>query len=71
MLGLHRIETGCNVSNLASRRSIEKTPGFQLEGILRGYALDENGAFEDEYRYAILRSDWEKLYDKNLVEVIP
>ena len=27
ILGLNRLETGCLVSNLASRRSIEKTPG--------------------------------------------
>ncbi len=63
LLGLHRIETGCNASNLASKRSIEKTPGFQFEGTLRGYAVGEDGGFEDEYRYAILRDDWERLYE--------
>ena len=62
LLGLNRIETGCFVSNRASRRSIEKTPGFRLEGVLREYGRNEQGVFEDEYRYAILRSEWQSLY---------
>jgi ribosomal-protein-serine acetyltransferase len=70
MLGLNRVETGCFVSNLASKRSIEKTAGFEFEGVLRQYGLNEHGEFEDEYRYAILRRDWLKLYDKAKVEVI-
>ena len=71
LLGLNRIETGCLVSNIASKRSIEKTPGFQLEGILREYARNAQGDFEDEYRYAILKRDWLRLYEKNKVEVLP
>ncbi|HKP85741.1 MAG TPA: GNAT family protein [Blastocatellia bacterium] len=70
ILGLNRVETGCYVSNLASKRSIEKTAGFQLEGVLREYGLNPQGEFEDEYRYAILRRDWLKLYDKSEVKVI-
>ena len=70
LLGLNRIETGCFVSNIASRRSIEKTSGFQFEGILREYGLNEQGEFEDERRYGILRKDWQGLYDKNLIEII-
>src|SRR6185503_9172744 len=70
ILGLNRVETGCFVSNLASRRSIEKTAGFQLDGVLREHGLNSQGEFEDEYRYAILRRDWLKLYDKSQVEVI-
>jgi ribosomal-protein-serine acetyltransferase len=70
MLGLNRVETGCFVSNLASKRSIEKTTGFQFEGVLREYGLNEQGEFEDEYRYAILRRDWLSLYDKSRIEVI-
>ncbi|WP_259404436.1 GNAT family N-acetyltransferase [Hymenobacter sp. HSC-4F20] len=31
LLGLNRVATGCRVSNLSSKRSIEKTQGFQLE----------------------------------------
>ena len=70
ILGLNRIETGCYVSNTASKRSIEKTTGFELEGVLREYGLNPQGEFEDEYRYAILYRDWLKLYDKSQVAVI-
>lgn len=70
ILGLNRIETGCFVSNAASQRSIEKTAGFEFEGILREYALNEQGEFEDERRYGIIRKDWQKLYNKTLIEVV-
>ena len=69
ILGLNRVETGCFVSNLSSKRSIEKTAGFQLEGIMRESGLNDHGAFEDEYLYAILRRDWERLYDPSQVTV--
>ncbi|WP_303310060.1 GNAT family N-acetyltransferase [Hymenobacter sp. BT730] len=71
ILGLHRVATGCRVSNFASKRSIEKTPGFQLEGVMRESGVNEQGEFEDEYLYAILRQDWERLYDKSQVQVLP
>jgi len=70
LLGLNRIETGCFVSNLSSKRSLEKTPGLVLEGTLRQYGRNLQGHFEDEYRYAILRSDWLRLYDPTEIEVI-
>ncbi len=70
LLGLNRVATGCLVSNAASKRSIEKTPGFQFEGISRESGLNEQGEFEHEYLYAILRSDWVTLYDKSQVKVI-
>ena len=70
ILRLNRIETGWLVSNAASKRSIEKTRGFELEGVLREYGVNPQGEFEDEYRYAILRRDWLKLYDKSHVELI-
>lgn len=69
MLGLNRIETGCFVSNVASKKSIEKTVGFEFEGTTRQSGLND-GKFEDEYRYAILRQDWAKHYDKNQIKVI-
>ncbi len=69
ILGLNRVETGCLVSNKSSRRSIEKTAGFTYEGTLRQFGRNERGEFEDEYRWALLRSDWERLYDKSLFEV--
>jgi ribosomal-protein-serine acetyltransferase len=70
VLGLNRIETGCFVSNTASRRSIEKTPGFVYEGTLRKFARNEQGEFEDEQRYSILREDWVKLYNPDEIEVL-
>lgn len=70
VLGLNRLETGCFASNTSSKRSIEKTAGFELEGVLREYGLNAAGRFEDEYRYSILKRDWLRLYDKTSVEVI-
>ncbi len=70
LLGLNRIETGCFVSNTASRRSIEKTPGFVYEGTLRKFQRNDAGEFEDELRYSILRTDWETLYDPHEIDVI-
>ena len=70
LLELNRIETGCFVSNDASRRSIEKAAGFRLEGVLREYGRNDQGLFEDEYRYAILKSDWRSLYGTIQVAVI-
>lgn len=70
LLGLNRVATGCLVSNQASKRSIEKTSGFQLEGISRESGLNEAGALEDEYLYSILHRDWVRLYDKRQIQVI-
>jgi ribosomal-protein-serine acetyltransferase len=71
LLGLNRIETGCFVRNEASRRSIEKTPGFVFEGTLRQFAWDSvTGRFEDELRYAILRETWERLYSPEDIVLI-
>ncbi len=70
ILGLNRVETGCFVSNVASKKSIKKTVGFQFEGTTRQSGLNDNGEFEDEYRYAILRQDWVEHYDKTQIEVI-
>lgn len=67
LLGLNRVATGCRVSNLSSKRSLEKTVGLQLEGVMRESGVNEQGEFEDEYLYAILRRDWAQLYDKTLV----
>ncbi len=70
LLGLNRLATGCLVSNLASKRSIEKTVGFQFEGVSRESGLNDQGELEDEYLYAILRRDWLKRYDRSQVKVI-
>jgi ribosomal-protein-serine acetyltransferase len=70
LLGLNRVATGCRVSNLSSKRSIEKTAGFQFEGVMRESGVNEAGEFEDELLYAILRRDWQQLYDPGRVRVI-
>ena len=70
LLELHRLATGCLVSNLASKRSIEKTPGFIFEGVSRESGINDQGEFEDEYLYAILRKDWLMLYDKTKIKII-
>ena len=71
ILNLNRVATGCLVSNTASKRSIEKTVGFTLEGTFRESGLNDEGKFEDEYMYAILRRDWQRLYGKTKIKVIP
>jgi RimJ/RimL family protein N-acetyltransferase len=62
VLGLNRIETGHFVSNRSSQRSIEKTPGFVFEGILREHGRNDDGEFEDVKYYGIIRRDWLELY---------
>ena len=71
LLGLNRIATGCRVSNTSSKRSLAKTVGLQLEGIMRESGVNEQGGFEDEYLYSILRRDWLRLYDTTAVAVVP
>ncbi|AUD07051.1 GNAT family N-acetyltransferase [Spirosoma pollinicola] len=70
LLNLNRVATGCLISNYSSKRSIEKTIGFQFEGISRESGINEQGEFEDEYIYSILHRDWLNLYDKSQVQVI-
>ena len=70
LLGLNRVETGCFVSNTASRKSIEKTAGFIFEGTSRQSGWNDLGQLEDEHHYAILKQDWQKLYDKARIEVL-
>ncbi len=70
ILGLNRVETGCFVSNLASKRSIEKTKGFRYEGTKRQSGLNDANELEDEHFYAILREDWLKIYDKSQIELV-
>ncbi len=70
LLGLNRVETGCLISNHSSKRSIEKTPGFVFEGIQRESGINDNGEFEDQYIYSILKRDWQKLYHDTKVTLI-
>lgn len=70
MLHLHRVETGCLRSNESSRRSIEKTKGFEFEGVLRDYNRTASGEFEDDLRWSILEDDYRRLYDRTAIEVV-
>ncbi|MEQ3655128.1 MAG: GNAT family N-acetyltransferase [Dokdonia sp.] len=54
-LGLHRIEAGCAVENVASRRVLEKV-GMQKEGQKR-QVLPLKSGWADAYLYAILATD--------------
>jgi ribosomal-protein-serine acetyltransferase len=57
------------ISNESSKRSIEKTAGFQFEGITRESGINEEDEFEDEYIYAILKRDWRTLYDTSQIQI--
>jgi len=70
LLNLKRIETGCNPANEASKRSIEKTPGFEFIGVFPSEHPNEKGEIEEENRYAIKRADWKRLYADVKVEVL-
>ena len=55
-LGLHRVEAGCAVDHIASRRVMEKS-GMQLEGRSRKI-LPIRGQWVDAFKYAILDTDY-------------
>jgi len=55
-LGLHRIYTGINENNLASRRIFEKN-GCRLIGIEHD-SYYRNNRWENEAKYEILESNW-------------
>ena len=59
-LQLHRIEAGCAVENTASKRVLEKL-GMVQEGLFRAN-LSIRGEWIDNYEFAILDTDFEKLY---------
>lgn len=59
-LNLHRIEAGCAVENMASKKVIEKA-GFIQEGLFRGN-LPIRGKWVDNYEFAMLDADFERLY---------
>lgn len=58
-LNLHRIEAGCAIENTGSIRVLEKT-GFTREAHTR-QLLPIRGQWHDNYGYAILEEDWEKI----------
>lgn len=55
-LGLHRIEAGCAVENIASGKVLEKA-GMRKEGMERK-KLPIKGEWKDNYFYAILDEDF-------------
>lgn len=59
-LQLHRIEAGCAVENIASKKVIEKA-GFVQEGLFRDN-LPIRGKWVDNYEFAMLDTDFERLY---------
>jgi len=70
LLGLNRVATGHTVSNVASQRSQAKTLGLVYEGRRRGSGRSAQGELEDELLYAILRRDWQQLYDPRGIVVL-
>ncbi|HSH67100.1 MAG TPA: GNAT family protein [Bacteroidia bacterium] len=58
-LKLHRIEAGCAVENIASKRVLEKV-GMIQEGLFRAN-LPIRGQWIDNFEFAILDSDFDKL----------
>lgn len=57
-LGAHRVVAMCNARNEASYRLMEKL-GMRREGVFRE-ELPRDGAWDDQYFYAILDSEYEK-----------
>ena len=58
--GAHRVFAMCNEHNAASRRVMEKI-GMTKEGVFRG-ELPWNGAWADQYFYAILDYEYENKF---------
>ena len=57
-LSLHRIEAGCAVKNVASKRVLEKV-GMIMEGRCRKI-LPIRGQWDDNFEFAILETDFDK-----------
>lgn len=65
-LNLHRIALSVYSDNWRAIRVYQKA-GFVHEGCLR-QALYRNGRYMDEYRFAILREEWNRLQDLHVPE---
>lgn len=63
-LNIHRVEAGCAVDNLASKRVLEKV-GMVQEGLFREN-LPIRGQWIDNFEFAMLQSDFEKLKQKEV-----
>lgn len=64
-LNLHRVEAGCAVANTASKRVLEKV-GMIQEGLFRAN-LPIRGQWIDNFEFAILDTDYEKLLEKEIL----
>ncbi len=62
-VGYDRITSGHDTRNIGSGRVMQKI-GMTLEGTFRRYVYQKDGSIGDVNRYAILKSDWEKLKDR-------
>ena len=61
-LGLNRVQADCYLRNKASAHVMKKC-GLRYEGLMRGLYLGKEG-YEDLFVYAILRSDWEFMKER-------
>ena len=59
-LGLHRIWLGTAADNVAAQRCFKRA-GFEYEGYLKDDFWTPDGRYMMNYRYAILKPEWEKL----------
>ncbi|MBR5868419.1 MAG: GNAT family N-acetyltransferase [Clostridia bacterium] len=66
-LELNRVQADCFLRNPASARVMQKC-GMLYEGLMRGLYLGKEG-YEDLFVYAILRSDWEFMKERELHHV--
>ena len=57
-MGLNRIETETIADNHASVRLLRRL-GFRLEGIRRGYSLEDDGTFHGSAVYALLQEEYQ------------
>lgn len=58
-LGMNKLNLGCDVKNIASRKIAEKN-GYTLDGIMRDERMWPDGSFHDECEYSKLKSEWLK-----------
>jgi len=62
-LGLHRIHATCDAGNYGSYRVMERN-GMRREAVQKEAILGRDGAWHDQYEYAILRDEWAQTQEK-------
>jgi len=58
-LDLHRIHVTCDAENYGSYRVMERN-GMRREAVHKEKILARDGAWHDQYEYAILRDEWDR-----------